>query len=438
MKSISQTVLGVQDFRLLWLGEAVSALGDQFALVALPWLALVLTSSALALGSVLALMAIPRALLMLVGGVYVDRLSPRRVMLASNVARLLAVGALGLIVLADGARLWTLYAFALAFGVADAFFFPAQNSIVPALVTEAQLQQANGIIQGTGQLAVFIGPALAGIVIAALGSSGATPGSPGIAAALLLDAITFMVSLVTLLSIRGGSDGSTDHESLVQATKQGIGFVWNSPTLRFAVLNVMAINALVVGPFDVGVPMIAYTRLPEGAEAYGMLMSALGGGSLLGMIVAAALPGLRPSAFGTVVMAILALTGVGLASLATVQTLMLALGVAAVIGLATGYGNLMLITWAQQRIPQSLMGRVISLVGLGTMGLIPVSQVIAGAAVQLSLTATLTVAGGLMALITLASIATGTVRSMGLVPTVSEMADKDGKTSASETYSLHR
>lgn len=425
MSTISQTALGVQDFRLLWLGETISALGDQFALVALPWLALVLTGSALALGTVLALMAIPRALLMLVGGVYVDRLSPRRVMFASNAVRLLAVVALGLIVLAGGARLWTLYVFALVFGVADAFFFPAQNSIVPALVAEEQLQQANGIIQGTGQLAVFIGPALAGIVIAALGTSGPSPGLTGIAVVLFADGVTFLVSLLTLMLIRRGSAGSADNESVVESIKQGIGFVWNSPALRFAVLVVMAINALVVGPFDVGVPMIAYTRLPDGAEAYGTLMSALGGGSLVGMLVAAALPSPRPAVFGTVVMAILALNGVGLASLATAQTLTLALGVTAVIGVATGYGNLMLITWAQQRIPQKLMGRVISLVGLGTMGLIPLSQVIAGAAVQLSLTAMLAVAGGSMALITLASISRGTVRGMGLVPTIGELAAAD-------------
>jgi hypothetical protein len=105
---------------------------------------------------------------------------------------------------------------------------------------------------------------------------------------------------------------------------------------------------------------------------------------------------------------------------------MTALGLTAVIGLATGYGNLMLMTWAQQRIPRAYMGRVISLVGLGTMGLIPVSQVVAGAAVQLSLTAMLTIAGVAMALTTLASIATAAVRTMGLVPTVGEMASKDG------------
>src|SRR5436305_10175444 len=84
-------VLRLRDFRLLWTGEAISGLGDQFALIALPWLALVLTGSGLALGSVLALMAVPRAALMAVGGAYTDRLSPRRVMLISNAVRLAAV-----------------------------------------------------------------------------------------------------------------------------------------------------------------------------------------------------------------------------------------------------------------------------------------------------------------------------------------------------------
>src|SRR3954464_15079665 len=111
----------LRDFRLLWVGEAISGLGDQFAMIALPWLALVLTGSGLVLGSVLALMAIPRAALMVVGGAYVDRLSPRRVMIVSNAVRFGAIGALGVLVLAGSAQLWMLYAFALIFGIADAF-----------------------------------------------------------------------------------------------------------------------------------------------------------------------------------------------------------------------------------------------------------------------------------------------------------------------------
>src|SRR3982750_4557149 len=145
-----------RDFRLLWVGEAVSAIGDQFALIALPWLALVLTGSALALGGAMALMAIPRAVLMTFGGVAVDRFSPRKVMLGSNAVRLVAVSILGAVVLAGEAQLWMLYAFALVFGVADAFFFPAQTAIVPDLILVAQLALANGIAQRQADLTALV------------------------------------------------------------------------------------------------------------------------------------------------------------------------------------------------------------------------------------------------------------------------------------------
>src|SRR3954454_14238620 len=164
----------LRDFRLLWIGEAISGLGDQFATIALPWLALVLTGSGLALGSVLALMAVPRAALMVVGGAYVDRLSPRRVMLVSNAVRFVAVALLGVVTLSGAAQLWMLYAFALVFGIADAFFFPAVTAIVPAVAPGEQLAQANAIVQGTGQLTVFVGPALAGVLIVVFGTAAVT------------------------------------------------------------------------------------------------------------------------------------------------------------------------------------------------------------------------------------------------------------------------
>lgn len=330
--------------------------------------------------------------------------------------------ALAVLVLSGGARLWSLYAFALVFGVADAFFFPAQNAIVPALVDESRLQQANGIVQGTGQLAVFVGPALAGVVVAGLDTAGAGHDSRGMAVALLFDAATFLVSLGTLALIRGGGDGTGDERTIPEAIREGLAFVWRSPTIRFAVLVVMAINALIVGPFDVGVPVLAYARLPQGAAAFGTLMSALGGGSLAGMLAAAALPKVRPAAFGRVVMGVLSLAGLGLAGLSQVHSLAPAIAVTAVIGLATGYGNLMLITWAQQRIPAVMMGRVISLVGLVTMGLVPVSQVVAGAAVRFGLSAMLLVAGGAMAAVAAASLLAPRVRDMGREPTIGAVA----------------
>jgi MFS family permease len=414
--SRSQNPFSVRDFRLLWVGEAVSSLGDQFALIALPWLALVMTGSGLALGGVLALMAIPRALFMLIGGVSVDRLSPRRVMIGSNAVRLVAVAVLGVVVLAGLAELWMLYVFALVFGVADAFFFPAQTSIVPQLVEPEQLQRANGIVQGTAQATVLVGPALAGIIIAALGSEAAD--TTGIAVGLLLDALTFVISMVTLWLIRARRRAVHAATSIIESIREGVRFVWGKASMRAVIALSLSANLFIVGPFEIGLPYFAYTRLPEGAAAFGVLLAAFGGGSLIGLAAGAMLPTPQPARLGTIVILSISLAGVGLAALAPVHSTLLAAVMTAASGITLGYGNLLGLTWIQTRIPSELMGRVMSLMMLGSMGLVPVSMFIAGAAVQVSLDATLVVAGLGMAVVSLASLLSPAVRNLGLEPTV--------------------
>ena len=113
-----------RNFRLLWMGEGISLLGDHIHFIALSWLTLQLTGSGLALGTVLMVGAIPRALFMLFGGVLSDRLSPRRIMIVSNISRGLLVTVIASIVFLDIVDLWHLYALSVAFGTADAFFHP--------------------------------------------------------------------------------------------------------------------------------------------------------------------------------------------------------------------------------------------------------------------------------------------------------------------------
>src|SRR5215468_7199876 len=120
-------------FRLLWMGSAVSLLGDQFFLVALPWLILQLTGSGVALGAILMAAAIPRAVLMLMGGAVTDRTSPRKVMIATASARTLFVGAIAALIYFHVLQLWHLYLLALGFGVADAFSLPASQTFLPSL-----------------------------------------------------------------------------------------------------------------------------------------------------------------------------------------------------------------------------------------------------------------------------------------------------------------
>jgi MFS family permease len=415
----SSTRLGVpvplreRDFRLLWAGQAISTFGDQFALVALPWLALRVSGSGVALGGVLAAMAIPRAVLMLVGGVYVDRLSPRRVMLITSIARMVVMTLLAGIVMAAAGSLAILYAFAFVFGVADAFWFPAQNAILPQVVGPNELPFANVLMQGTTQTAVFLGPAIAGTVVAGLGGRASTF---GLGVALLIDTISFVAPVVTLALVRRGGAAPAAREPFAGAVREGLLAVWRWPALRFVVFFAMAINFLVVGPMTVGLPVLAFRRLPDGAAGYGTLMSAMGGGSLAGIISVVAGP--RPPAerLGSVVLSIMALVGIGLAGLALAASTPVAALLAAVVGYGLGYGNLSLSTWVQQRVPAELLGRVFSLILLASVALIPLSQVVAGFLVDANLETMLVIGGSSMTAVALAAATTSTVRSMGLEP----------------------
>ena len=112
MRASPTNILGIRNFRLLWIGEGISLLGDQFYMIALPWLVLLLTENALAVGTVLATAGIPRALFMLLGGALTDRFTPRKLMINSNMARMILTGLLAALVMTNLIQLWMLYAFA--------------------------------------------------------------------------------------------------------------------------------------------------------------------------------------------------------------------------------------------------------------------------------------------------------------------------------------
>ena len=260
--------LAVRDFRLLWIGGSISLLGDQFYLIALPWLVLQLTGSALALGAIMALESIPRALFMILGGALVDRFSPRSVMFASNFARMVLVAVLALVVLGGGIQLWMLYVLALALGAADAFYFPAANAITPALLESDQLEMGNTLMQGMMMLSMFVGPAIAGVIIGALAGTttpDAVPGVEGIGIALAFDALSFLASLVALWMIRSRKAASKEPAAnMFSSIKEGMRYVWDSAVLRMVFFLLVAINLFVTGPFQVGIPVLADRQVRRG------------------------------------------------------------------------------------------------------------------------------------------------------------------------------
>lgn len=412
--------LSLRNFRLLWIGEGISLLGDQFYLIALPWLVLQLTGSALALGTIMALASIPRAVFMLVGGVFVDRHSPRSIMIASNAARLVLVALMSALVLTNHVQIGMLYVFALAFGLADAFYYPAQTAIVPQALPVNLLQAGNTFVQGTAQLSLFVGPLLAGGLIALQGhaTTAGTPDTQGIGIAFAVDALSFVASLVSLLMMRiaGTPRQVAGSQNVAESIKEGFAYVWGQRILRIVFLIIVAVNFLVMGPLTVGIPVLADARLADGAAAFGIIMSAVGGGALLGIILSGVLPSPKPEHLGTTLLLVTSTLGIGVALMPLFASTAVVAVIALVMGAVAGYQKIILLTWVQKRIPQALMGRVMSLLFFCSIGLAPVSNALAGAILEIDLNAVFIGGGVLMTALTLLSILLSEVRRMGLEP----------------------
>jgi MFS family permease len=398
--------LRIRDFRLLFAGETVSVLGDQFHFVALAWLALQLTGSGLALGTVLMMAAIPRAVFMLVGGAFSDRFSPRTLMLASNAIRAVVVGILAALVLGGRAELWHLYVFAAIFGVVDAFFYPALNTLIPMLVPQRQLAPANALVQGAQQIMGLVGPALAGVMIALVQTG----------PAFAINAVSFGIAAAALLLIIGGrrhADPAAEGErpAVLATIAGGVRAAWADPGVRSMVLLTAAFNFAFTGPISVGLAFLADNRFDGGSAAFGFLFSAFGAGAVIGAIVGGSIP--RSRHLGGIVMFVAVLLGIGLALIGLAPTLPVALGIIGVMGILIGFINVQAIAWLQARVPDDLRGRVMSLVTLGSVGLAPVSLAIAGALIDLgAVTLTFVAAGGIVIVAALTGIAWGVPRLM--------------------------
>ncbi|MCL5950553.1 MAG: MFS transporter [Chloroflexi bacterium] len=397
-------VLGIRNFRLLWIGQGTSLVGDYFNFIALPWLVLQLTGSALALGTVLALEGVPRALFTLLGGAITDRVSPRTIMLISDIVRFFLCGLLVALVLTGTVNLWALYAIGLAFGLVGGFFQPAAGAVMPTLVGPVELQAANALYQGSSQMLGFVGPMLAGAVIAVFGTASvvmSAPGSLGVAVAFGVDALSFLVSVFTLwlMSVPAPVRLQTQQraENVLESIRDGIAFVWKDPILRMLFIVIAALNMLFVGPIDVGIPVLARLRLPEGVAAYGIIIAAYAGGNLIGTILSGMIPPRKR--FKAFTIALLFAFGLALAPFGWVPSAWVGFTIFFVLGIGNGYFSIILITLLQRRTPPALMGRMMSLLVLSNVGLVPISQAASGLVINASLDALFVGAGGLILIV---------------------------------------
>ncbi|MBN2386981.1 MAG: MFS transporter [Anaerolineales bacterium] len=396
-------VFTIRDFLLLWSGGTISMLGSQFSLIAMPWLVLQLTNDPLALGAILALQGIPRVAFMLIGGAISDRFSPRVILLTCDWINFVLVGLSAMLVFTGMIQVWMLYLFGLFTGLLSGFVIPAANSIVPLIVPEHDLQAGNSISMGSSQLVGLVGPALAGVVVGIYAQS-----TRGIAIALAIDAVTFAVSALALWAMRGGrrprpAGATTDagQEDLWRSISIGLRHLVNQDGLRFMFIVMTVVNFLFTGPLLVGIPVLADQRLPEGAQAFGFLMSAYSGGNLLGYALAGALPRPNGRTLSASIIGLLITFGLVLCAFGWITQTWVDFSLLLLLGTGNGYISLVIFTWIQQRTPKEMLGRMMSMLLFAGNGLVPFSMILTGLLLKnWTLTGLFALAGGLILLTT--------------------------------------
>ncbi|HEX4826244.1 MAG TPA: MFS transporter [Candidatus Polarisedimenticolaceae bacterium] len=373
-------------FVLWWLGATTSLLGDQFYLVALPWIVLQITGSAIAMGTVAMCAGIPRAALMLMGGAVTDRVSPRKVLLITASARAVLVAAIGLLLAVHGLQLWHVYLLATAFGVADAFALPSAGPLLRSLVKPEQLPAANSVWQSSALLASVVGPAPAGVITKALGA----------AWAFFLDAVSFLFVIAALWVVPDPPRApSPTRPSVWGSIREGIAYVMSDVPLRSLMLLAAAMNFCLSGPLSVGLAYIAKSRFSS-PTAFGGWISAVAAGTLVGMLLAGTFKSKRR---GVLLVGTGAILGVAMACMGLLAGFWPMALLLFVMGILSGFINVQLQAWLQLRVDRSVLGRVGSVLMLSSFGLMPVSMAAAGVASEWSVTWMFAIGGAAVTLV---------------------------------------
>ena len=359
----SFAVLRERDFRLVLGAQGASMLGDRMVVVALAFAVLELGGSATEVGLVLASGTLPLVACLLAGGVVADRTSPRGVMVAADLVRLASQGLSAALLITGGAEIWTLAVLAGATGAASGFFNPASIGLLPAVVAPERLMQANGVratALGAGEI---LGPALAGILVAAVGPGWALAG----------DAATFALSAVLLAGVRVPPRAARATASFLEDLRGG----WAAFRERrwvWSFVASVAVGNMLWGAWGTLGPVVADREL-GGAAAWGAVLATMGVGGLLGGVLVTRVEPRRP-------MLVVALTGavfaLPLALLAAqVPVPVLAAG-ALFSGIALMFGNAMWESTLQRHIPLESLSRVSAYDWFGSLAFYPVGVLLWG------------------------------------------------------------
>ena len=387
--------LRVRDFALLWTGLAVSFIGDGIYIIAIAWQTYDLSNSSSALAAVGVAWSLPQVVLLLASGVLSDRIDRRHMMIAGDLVRGVAIGAIGLLSIAGELTMARLIALVIVYGAGQAIFGPAFSSIVPTIVPGDLLVQANSLGQFVRPFAwTLVGPVVGGALVAGVGTGWA----------FIADASTFAFSAVMILAIRTRAVPKAEAErtSPWSDLKEGLRYVRRTTWLWVAMVGATVSLFATWGPWEVLVPYVVRNQLGGSAAALGIVFGAGGVGSVVAALVIGQCGTVPRHAltwlYVTWSVAMFATAGFGI-----VTGIWQAALVAFVAETCITFLIVIWVTLVQRLVPSHLLGRVTSVDWMISSAGVPLSFAVVGPAAEaFGVDATLIAAGVLGGTLTIA------------------------------------
>jgi MFS transporter, DHA3 family, macrolide efflux protein len=361
-KVISPSIMKNSRFVFLWIASAFSGLALSMYLITESWFVVNGLKMEAWLGIVMMVTTIPRVFLMMLGGAIADRFKRSTVLFLSNTTRGILVVGLVLILLGGWMNVWILMGFALCFGILDAFFWPSSNSLIPMIVAKENITRANSIIQTTSQFSIMVGPALAGFAI----KFGSFEASFGIAAILLI-----ISGLIVRKMNEPVEKVTADDSSLIKEIKEGISYVKGFPYLIIVMCSSVIVNFFLVGPMNVGLPLLVENVLKGDVLDLSYLETALAVGMFSGAILVGVLNIKKKRAVISLVL--IGIMGISNGLLSNMHVVTYGIVILVISGICLAISNIISPSLTQELVDQKMMGRVQSLMATASVGFTPIS-----------------------------------------------------------------
>ncbi|OGC82429.1 MAG: hypothetical protein A2W07_03995 [candidate division Zixibacteria bacterium RBG_16_43_9] len=356
------------NFFSIWIGQTISVVGDFLYIIALMWWVLEKTGSTAAMATVAICSSLPAIILGPFAGTYVDRVDKRRLLILMDLGRGVLIAVPGVLYFLNQLQVWHIFVIAAFLSSMSTFFNPALASFLPVIVNKEQLVRANSISQMSSNLSGIIGPALGGALVALFGAG----------TVMILDALSFFVSVIAIFLVRVKVEQvfpSEERKRFLQELMDGLNFIRKESGILGLVVLFSVLNFF-VAPVGVLIPLMVKKILKMGAEGFGVLGSSISVGMVLGSLFLGMIGGVRRK--GTFIMIGIVVAGSFLALFGVSESFWTSIFLLGGCGFGFSFANILVPVVFQSKIPHEKQGRVFGTLGTISGGLRPISLALVG------------------------------------------------------------